>query len=84
MSSENASTTPGYDADASENSEAEMPSSEAEMDESNTEEPDAGRPLSSETGQDAAGLPDGSGTDLPDEKAPKDRGDDEAEAFDAG
>ena len=40
MSSENASTTPGYDADTSENSEAAMPSSEAEMDASNTEEPD--------------------------------------------
>ena len=83
MSSENASTTPGYDADDSENSEVAMPSSEAEMDESNTEEPDAGRTFSSEPGQDAAGLPDGSGTDLPGDKSPKDRGDDE-EAFDAG
>ena len=64
MSSENASTTPGYYADASENSEAAMPSSEP--------------------GQDAAGLPDGSGTDLPDDKAPKDRDSDDAETFDAG
>ncbi|MET4135111.1 hypothetical protein [Pseudarthrobacter sp. PvP090] len=83
MSSENANTTPAHDADTSEKSEAAMPSSEAEMDASNTEEPDAGRPFSSEPGPDAAGLPDGSGTDLPDDKAPKDRGDDE-EAFDAG
>ena len=84
MSSENASTTPGYDPDATENSEVAMPSSEAEMDESNTEEPDAGRPFSSEPGQDAAGLPDGSGTDLPDDKAPKDRDSDDEESFDAG
>ena len=83
MSSEHASTTPGQDSDASEISEAAVPSSEAEMDATNTEEPDAGRPFSSEPGQDAAGLPDGSGTDLPEDKAPRDRGDDE-EAFDAG
>ena len=83
MSSENASTTPDYDADATENSEAAMPSSEAEMDETNTEEPDAGRPFSSEPGQDAAGLPDGSGTDLPESKSAKDSDDDE-ETFDAG
>jgi hypothetical protein len=84
MSSENASTTPGYDPEATENSEVAMPSSEAEMDESNTEEPDAGRPFSSEPGQDAAGLPDGSGTDLPDDKAPRDRDSDDEDAFDAG
>jgi len=83
MSSENASTTPGFDADASENSEAAVPSSEAEMDEANTEEPDAGRSFSSESGQDAAGLPDGSGTDLPESKSPKDS-DEEPETFDAG
>ena len=85
MSSENASTTPGYDADATENSEAAVPSAEAEMDATNTEEPDSGRPYSSESGQDAAGLPDGSGTDLPDgrsDQAPKD--DDDEETFDAG
>jgi hypothetical protein len=83
MSSENASATPGFDPDASENSEAAVPSSEAEMDGANTEEPDAGRPFSSESGQDAAGLPDGSGTDLPENKSPKDR-DDDKDAFDAG
>ena len=62
MSSENASTTPGYG--AAKDSEAAMPSSEP--------------------GQDAAGLPDGSGTDLPQDKAPKDRDGDDEEAFDAG
>jgi hypothetical protein len=81
MSSENASSGPGYDGDAPEDSEAAVPSSEAEMDDSNTEQPDAGRPFSSEPGQDAAGLPDGSGTDLPASKSPD--GDDE-EPFDAG
>ena len=75
MSAENASTKPGIDVEA--------PSADAEMDEANTEKPDAGRPFSSEPGQDAAGLPDGSGTDLPDSKSPKDRSDDE-DAFDAG
>ena len=59
-----------------------MPSTDAEMDASNTEEPDAGRPFSSESGQDAAGLPDGSGTDLPKEKSPD--GKDDEEPFDAG
>ena len=83
MSAENASTVPGFDADARENSEAAVPSSEAEMDAGNTEEPDAGRPFSSEPGRDAAGLPDGSGTDLPESKSPKDKDDDE-ETFDAG
>ncbi|MET3919235.1 hypothetical protein [Arthrobacter sp. UYEF20] len=83
MSSENASSEPGFDADAPEDSDAEVPSSEAEMDGANTEQPDAGRPFSSEPGQDAAGLPDGSGTDLPESKAPKGSGDDE-EPFDAG
>jgi hypothetical protein len=82
MSSENASSGPGYDADAPEDSEAAVPSSEAEMDDANTEQPDAGRPFSSEAGQDAAGLPDGSGTDLPESKSPE-SGDDE-EPFDAG
>lgn len=84
MSSENASTNPGFGADPKENSEAAVPSSEAEMDTSNTEEPDAGRPFSSESGQDAAGLPDGSGTDLPEDKSPKDRDNDDKESFDAG
>jgi hypothetical protein len=83
MSSENATSNPDYDADGPEDAETVAPSSEAEMDESNTEEPDAGRPFSSEPGQDAAGLPDGSGTDLPESKTPNDSDDDEA-AFDAG
>jgi len=83
MSSENASSTPGFDADTTENSAAAMPSSEAEMDAANTEEPDAGRSFSSEPGQEAAGLPDGSGTDLPESKSAKDS-DDDAETFDAG
>ncbi|MCU1521313.1 MAG: hypothetical protein JWM13_2457 [Arthrobacter sp.] len=83
MSSETASSGPGYDAAGPEDSEAAVPSSEAEMDDSNTEQPDAGRPFSSEPGPDAAGLPDGSGTDLPESKSPKDGGDDE-EQFDAG
>ncbi|AXJ09525.1 hypothetical protein [Arthrobacter sp. PM3] len=69
--------------EAAEKARAAVPSSEAEMDTSNTEEPDAGRPFSSESGQDAAGLPDGSGTDLPERKSPDGRGDDE-ERFDAG
>ena len=83
VSSENTASGPDYDADGPEDAETVAPSSEAEMDESNTEEPDAGRPFSSEPGQDAAGLPDGSGTDLPESKTPKDSDDDEA-AFDAG
>ena len=59
---------------------AAVPSSEAEMDESNTEDvPD--RPFSSEPKADAEGLPDGSGTDLPDDRSPRDQGD---ETFDAG
>jgi len=68
---------------AREDSGAAVPSSEAEMDGSNTDEPDAGRSFSSESGQDAAGLPDGSGTDLPEGRSPKDR-DDDKDAFDAG
>ncbi|MCU1531007.1 MAG: hypothetical protein JWO49_578 [Arthrobacter sp.] len=62
--------------------DAAVPSSEAEMDSANTEEPGAGQPSSSEPGQDAAGLPDGSGTDLPESKSPQDGNDDES--FDAG
>ena len=80
MSSENASAAPGFDADSR---DAEVPSTDAELDASNTEEPDAGRPFSSESGQDAAGLPDGSGTDLPESKSPKDR-DNDKDTFDAG
>lgn len=84
MSSEHAGTTPGHDADATENSGAALPSAEAEMDATNTEEPDAGRPFSSEPGRDAAGLPDGSGTDLPDGKSTKDGDGDDEETFNAG
>jgi hypothetical protein len=85
MSSENANARTGYDADpeASADAGTAVPSSEADMDGANTEQPDAGRPFSSEPGQDAAGLPDGSGTDLPASKSPKDS-DDDADAFDAG
>lgn len=81
MSPDNTSTGPGSDAGTS--SDAAVPSAEAEMDGSNTEKPDAGRPFSSEPGQDAAGLPDGSGTDLPESKSPTDGSDDE-DTFDAG
>ncbi len=80
MSSDNAGTGP----DAGRSSGAAVPSADAEMDESNTEKSDAGRPFSSEPGQDAAGLPDGSGTDLPEDQAPKDRDGDDEDAFDAG
>ncbi|MEK0155811.1 hypothetical protein [Arthrobacter oryzae] len=79
MNAENESADPGFESAAE--SDAAVPSAEAEMDESNTEDPDSGRPFSSEPNQDAAGIPDGSGTDLPDSKAPKDRDDD---TFDAG
>ena len=89
MNAENESADPGFDPENTgrENtgrpaeSDAAVPSADAEMDESNTEDPDAGRPFSSEPNQDAAGIPDGSGTDLPDSKAPKDRDED---SFDAG
>lgn len=84
MSSENTSTTPGHDADTTEDAGAAMPSAEAEMDATNTEEPGAGRPFSSESGQDAAGLPDGSGTDLPGDRSAKDGDGDDEETFDAG
>ena len=88
MNAETESSAPGFepentgpDNQTAAGSNAAVPSAEAEMDESNTEDPDAGRPFSSEPNQDAAGIPDGSGTDLPDSKAPKDRDD---ESFDAG
>lgn len=93
MNAENESTDAGFQPDntvpgdtepgneAAEGGDVAAPSADAEMDESNTEDPDAGRPFSSEPNQDAAGIPDGSGTDLPDSKAPKDRDDD---TFDAG
>ncbi|GAA2126886.1 hypothetical protein GCM10009825_04430 [Arthrobacter humicola] len=80
MSSENTTAEPGSGARSG---DAAVPSADAEMDASNTEKPDAGRPFSSESGQDAAGLPDGSGTDLPKEKSPE-KGSDDEEPFDAG
>jgi hypothetical protein len=89
MNAENESADPGFEPESTEpentgqsaEGDVAVPSADAEMDESNTEDPDAGRPFSSEPNPDAAGIPDGSGTDLPDSKAPKDRGDD---SFDAG
>lgn len=96
MKAENESTDPGFEDSfdpgneaAAEGRDAAMPSADAEMDAANTEEPGAGRPFSSEPVQEAAGLeasgaPDGSGTDLPDSKAPKDRDSDDEESFDAG
>jgi hypothetical protein len=56
-----------------------VPSSEAEIDEGNADEQGGGQ-FSSEPGQEAAGIPDGSGNDLPQEKSPND----EDETFDAG
>lgn len=60
--------------------DADVPSAEAEINESNADE-QGGEPFSSEPDQEAAGLPDGSGNDLPADKAPKD---DDEETFDAG
>lgn len=60
--------------------DADVPSAEAEINESNADE-QGSEPFSSEAGQEAAGLPDGSGNDLPADKAPKD---DDEESFDAG
>ncbi|WP_164203135.1 hypothetical protein [[Micrococcus luteus] ATCC 49442] len=60
--------------------DADVPSAEAEIDESNADS-QGSEPFSSESDQDAAGLPDGSGNDLPKEKSPNDDGD---ESFDAG
>lgn len=59
--------------------EAVVPSVDAEIDESNADEQRTAD-FSSEPGQDAAGLPDGSGNELPKEKSPND----EDESFDAG
>jgi hypothetical protein len=86
MDAENESTEAGFEQgdQAAAESGGAVPSSEADMDEANTEEPEPGRPFSSESGQDAAGIPDGSGTDLPEEKSPKDRDGDESESFNAG
>ncbi|MGZ4661859.1 MAG: hypothetical protein ACXVYB_11325 [Arthrobacter sp.] len=86
MNAENETATtgfePGSDATADSGNVA-APSADAEMDESNTEDTDTGRPFSSEPNPDAAGMPDGSGTDLPGEKSPQDQ-DEKDETFDAG
>lgn len=58
----------------------DLPSSAAEIDESN-DDSQGSAPVSSESGQEAAGIPDGSGNDLPQEQSPKDGG---GESFDAG
>jgi hypothetical protein len=51
--------------------DADTPSSMAEIDENN-DDSKGSAPTSSESGQDAAGLPDGSGNDLPQEQSPND------------
>lgn len=73
MSQDNQRTEPATPRDA------DVPSAEAEINESNSDQPDS-ESFSSESGQDAAGLPDGSGNDLPAEKSPND----DEESFDAG
>ncbi len=60
--------------------DADVPSAEAEINDANADS-QGSEPFSSESGQDAAGLPDGSGTDLPKDKSPND---DDEESFDAG
>ncbi|KRE71104.1 hypothetical protein [Arthrobacter sp. Soil762] len=59
---------------------AVVPSAEAEINDANADS-QGSEPFSSESGQDAAGLPDGSGTDRPKDKSPNDDG---GESFDAG
>ncbi|WP_258804423.1 hypothetical protein [Pseudarthrobacter sp. NS4] len=60
--------------------DVDLPSGEAELDEGN-DDSKGSAPVSSEPGQEAAGIPDGSGSDLPQEKSPNDDG---GESFDAG
>jgi hypothetical protein len=60
--------------------DVDLPSGEAELDESN-DDSQGSAPVSSEPGQEAAGIPDGSGNDLPKDKSPNDDG---GESFDAG
>jgi hypothetical protein len=60
--------------------DVDLPSGEAELDESN-DDSQGSAPVSSEPGQEATGIPDGSGNDLPKEKSPNDDG---GESFDAG
>jgi len=57
----------------------DLPSSAAEIDESN-DDSQGSAPVSSESGQEATGIPDGSGNDLPKEQSPNDND----ESFDAG
>ncbi|MBT2534069.1 hypothetical protein J7E83_18450 [Arthrobacter sp. ISL-48] len=61
--------------------EADLPSTEAGINESNADDVQGSESFSSEPEQEAAGLPDGSGNDLPQEKSPND---DDGESFDAG
>ena len=77
-------SSPGFDPVPGESpvprdADTAVPSADAEIDEGNADDPDSGQ-FSSEPGQEAAGLPDGSGNDLPQEKSPND----EDETFDAG
>jgi hypothetical protein len=60
--------------------DVDLPSSAAEIDENN-DDSKGSAPVSSESGQEAAGIPDGTGNDLPREKSPNDDG---GESFDAG
>jgi hypothetical protein len=60
--------------------DVDLPSGEAELDEGN-DDSQGSAPVSSEPGQEAAGIPDGSGNDLPEENSPNDDG---GESFDAG
>jgi hypothetical protein len=60
--------------------DADLPSSAAEIDENN-DDSKGSAPVSSEPGQEATGIPDGSGNNLPREESPND---DDGESFDAG
>jgi hypothetical protein len=60
--------------------DVDLPSGEAELDENN-DDSQGSAPVSSEPGQEATGIPDGSGNDLPKDKSPND---DDGESFDAG
>ncbi|GAC1458007.1 MAG: hypothetical protein PVSMB10_15760 [Pseudarthrobacter sp.] len=74
------SNDPGFEpGESHEPRDAAVPSAEAEIDESNADS-QGSEPFSSEPEQDAAGVPDGSGNDLPKEKSPND----DDESFDAG
>ncbi|HEY1157669.1 MAG TPA: hypothetical protein VGE95_15445 [Arthrobacter sp.] len=57
----------------------DLPSSAADIDESN-DDSQGSAGVSSESGQEATGIPDGSGNDLPQEESPND----DDESFDAG